>query len=248
MSRHKPTRERVFDDVTLIENSSDHDAVVRRIPIVATGATVTLWLRLMVWNMGNASNARVLADLIRLARHADVIMLQEAGDRAWVFRAFAITHPWWKLYRPNAHDGQAATPILHRRKWHRVDAYSAPALGKRRPHKTDGGKPKWHNVVELNRSGFGSKGRALVACINVHMVTHGAGPAAYDEQLAALCDLLEHCPAKVKATGGDLNSVPSAPRISRLRKITTGWHSHPTHGRGDALDQVLTFEAKGSGR
>lgn len=246
MAERRTKGVRVYDDVTLIENSSDHDAVVRRILIAGTA-----WLRLMVWNMGNASNARVLADLIRLARYADVIMLQEAGDRAWVFRAFAITHPWWKLYRPNAHDGQAATPELRRRKWPLARAYSVPAIGKRKPHTTDGGKPKFHNVLELFAPGTRRKDRHRapdVACINVHMVTHGAGPAAYDAQLAALCDLLEHCPAKVKATGGDLNSVPSAPRLSRLRKITTGWHSHPTHGRGDALDQVLTFEAKGSGR
>lgn len=129
---------------------------------------------------------------------------------------------------------------------HRVDAYSAPALGKRRPHGTDGGKPKWHNAVELNRSGFGSKGRALVACINVHMVTHAAGPHAYAQQLEALCNLAERRPGVVTNLGGDLNSIPNAPRLSALRKITTGWHSHPTHGRGDALDQVPTLKTKGS--
>lgn len=208
---------------------------------------LTADIRVATWNIGDGKGK--VRDLHNIARDADVIALQEAGDRGKELAAFLVRHPFWAMYRPNDAPGQASLPFLYRRLlFEVVGSYAEPAVEARNVGPNGAGpsttKPKWVTRLHLVHK---ETGRTLHV-LNTHMipsVTRTNLPAAeLDARRKHYADHVDALDAVIAARAGvvvvcaDLNAPKGFDLLAPLMADLEGWSTAATHGQR-AIDHVL---------
>lgn len=120
----------------------DHIGHINRAGVVRTNAGViqqssdhkTVWVeyllhnqyivRIASYNVGAGKHERKVTDWLALARHTDVIMLQEAGDREAEVRDFLTrtSNTWGVIWMDDTNPGRK-TAILYNKKTLRLDRW-----------------------------------------------------------------------------------------------------------------------------
>ena len=198
----------------------------------------------VTWNMGNASDEKVRADLARLMYDADTLACQEAGDRGRLLADFAKDRAIG-LYRGDRTPGAASVPVLWRADaWHAMECWTVPLT--KRSWAPEGVGPNWvkPKVVNLVRLRHRVTGEVIVAG-STHM------PASLWAHLRAvlglslvrrLAKVVNDLPDQTVLIGGDWNTKVGSSilrplhRRGRLRS-GQGRHPLPTHGKR-AIDDV----------
>jgi hypothetical protein len=198
----------------------------------------------VTWNMGNASDEKVRADLVRLMYDADTLALQEAGDRGRLLTDYAKDRAIG-LYRGDRTPGAASVPVLWRADaWHAMECWTVPLT--KRSWAPEGVGPKWvkPKVVNLVRLRHRVTGEVIVAG-STHM------PASLWAHLRALVGMslvrrlakvVDDLPDPCVLIGGDWNTKVGSRilrplhRRGRLRSAQ-GRHPIATHGNR-AIDDV----------
>lgn len=203
-------------------------------------------MRVATWNVGNRGDASVLHGLTHLAREADVLCLQECGDRKNVLGEFCGRQGWmiWLGEGP----GASSVPILWNPK-----VVTARVKGTNPATKpTNAGKRgAGPNVVKAKvwqRVRF-TEGKRAVVVINGHLPASLYLPGRRrlgKRMIAVLADMVRQRKGKVSVIAvGDFNSKPSSSLLNPLRKLGMTQRTHaPTHGRR-TIDLVWTLGVGG---
>jgi hypothetical protein len=207
--------------------SSDHRPVV-----VHTGHGVTV-----TYNVGNASDAKVRQDLLRLAAGRPLVIgLQEVADRAGVLASI----PGYRLIQLHHRPSSAHVALLVRADAHvhgiRLDSISPRTFVGR-------------NVKgAAHHGGYAEPKYVLSAIINGRRVgvTHFVPSSAFSARARALLRTQVHGAAAFFRDGGDVlmgdfNDRAAARALAPLRHLAHP-HSAPSHGRRP-IDIVWTRAA-----
>ncbi len=207
------------------------------------------------YNLGDGPDHRKVTDLLTLAdMGADVIGLQEAGDRGAVLFKFLTKHPRWGLFSDPHTPGSSSVPILYRLdrfalvKAEAVIAVPAMNVG------PDGAGPSRAKAKVVNRVHLThtETGRT-VHVLNTHMLPSvtrkdlsefetATRRAHYAQHIAALAATVNARDGVVFVTG-DFNAPPTFDLLQPLKDARlVGWSETGTHGTRP-IDHVLSREA-----
>ena len=176
-------------------------------------------MKVATYNLGDGPDAAKVADLDKIAAHdADVICLQEAGDRQDVLRRWAKSRDWQVWFGSESMEGASSVPILHRitvgGKFSRLAVDSmwvGPGAG------PDVSKPKVVNGVRAGR----------VAVLNTHFIASATRKDAearrrhYRRQVAVLADMSRNRIRRDQClvVAGDFNAEPDFELLDPLRAL-----------------------------
>lgn len=200
---------------------------------------VTFRVKVATWNIGDGPGKT--RDLDMLRKHAHVIGLQEASDRAADLDDFLSSHPRWALWRGDR-PGAAAVPVLYRSdRLELLDATGVLAVPPRfvGPGAGPGvSKPKIVSTLHLRDKKSGGEFRVL----NTHFIPSATRQLPgrrqhYADHMAALVRLLDRLDGPVILTG-DFNAPPRFELLAPIWGRLTGWTDEGTHG-SRAIDHVV---------
>lgn len=200
-------------------------------------------LVIATWNMGNAGDQVVQRDATRIVSRADVVVVQEAGDRQRILDRLDA-RPGIAVYRGDGRPGAARTAIIwHTHRLHRRAASTIPVVPRTYVGARGTGParlgPKVLNRVRL----FDLEQHRPVTVAAMHVV-----PSVYLEirrqlairQIAAARELALRVHGAT-VIPGDWNMGPTHPLLRPLRRTTRSCDPPPgqlvTHGRGWTPDQ-----------
>lgn len=204
---------------------------------------------LATWNVGDGIDAVKMHGLVKLLKHgADVIGLQECGDRQRLLEEFC-DRTGWQIYTGSV-PGAPSVPIL----WN-PDAIRAVAMGTRQATPAThvgpmGAGPSLMKPKVWNRIRFATDDGPLVV-INGHVVPSVYLPKRRDlarRHIAELADMVEHHKRRGRgiAAVGDFNMRPSDSLTKPLRDAGMKQRTkRPTHGRR-TIDHTWTLGLTGS--
>jgi endonuclease/exonuclease/phosphatase family metal-dependent hydrolase len=199
------------------------------------------------WNVGDGKDASKADGLDRLARHgADVIGLQECGDREQMLKRWCEQNGW-EMFAGSL-PGAPSVPILSNpravKATHSGTTPATPATFVGRA----GAGPSTMKPKVWNRVRFAADGVEVVV-INGHLV-----PSVYlprrrklaRRQIAVLAEMVERREGKVPVVAvGDFNMKPGDRLTKPLRALGMRQRTHDaTHGRR-TIDLIWTLGCDG---
>ena len=196
-------------------------------------------LAVATYNLGDGSENAVLRDLDRLAGHAQVLCLQEAGDRHDTIHDFLMATPGWVAYYGTNTPGGGSVPILYQ-------SILTPTVRSRLAVPPipvgPGAGPSIAKAKAILELQVGSQ-----VVMNTHMIASASGPNGralrkvhYRRHMRVLAGMVQR---RVKRglhvlAVGDFNSPPDDPLLDPLRAVLfppvpamTQLVPLPTHGR-----------------
>lgn len=198
-------------------------------------------MRVCTINLGSKADWRVRRALKRRARDADVITVQEAGDRERPLRAFCDA-TGWTLLREDG-DGRGKVAVL----LSPVNAAFAEVAGWGYVPCTDrtfvgapGAGPEWISPKHVLAADLGD-----VTVATTHLVPSVQRPPfpgrtkrreLYRQHIAAIVEWAATVPSPIVLTG-DFNATPDYPQMDPLREAGFRCHAVPSHG-DRAIDHI----------
>jgi len=190
-------------------------------------------LHVKSYNLGDANDSVVLAELLDFARDADVIALQEAGDRGGVLTVFLKRRAGWTINQGSV-PGSRSVPLLYRKT---LDGQPFSRLAVAAMVVGPGAGPDTTKPKAITGLRVGN-----LAILNTHMVASAWQEDAsafrkghYRLQMKALARMASRRLSRGQAVlaVGDFNAAPDhellAPlRALRLKQLV----EKPTHGVG----------------
>ncbi len=206
-------------------------------------------MKVATWNVGDGHDAVKQQGLARLVKNgADVICLQECGDRQKMLDAFC-DRTGWSIYYGSKH-GAPSVPILWNPKTVRASGFGTREATPATHVGRAGAGPSVMKPKVWNHIRFVGGGTVLVV-INGHVVPSVYLPKRRElarKHLAVLADMVEWRARLDRAVVavGDFNMRPRNPLTKPLRKLgMTQRTKAPTHGRR-TIDHVWTLDVDGS--
>jgi endonuclease/exonuclease/phosphatase family metal-dependent hydrolase len=183
-------------------------------------------------NLGDGPDAAKARALDTLVKHgAQIIGLQEAGDRQAMLLHWCLTNGW-DYFGGNGEDGATSTPIIWDKAVHVSHKGTRPAT----PATNAGRLGAGPNVVKAkvwNHVRVHGEGGAFVF-INGHLPASLYLPrrrALARKQIAVLVGMVKRRDVPVVVVG-DFNARPTASVLRPLRRLGMTQHTHrATHGR-----------------